>query len=38
MLIHVSNGKIASLVRAADNLAWLKQLGVTAMWQDKAIE
>ena len=34
----ISNGKIASLVRAADNLAWLKQLGVTAMWQDKVIE
>ena len=34
----VSNGKIASLVRAADNLAWLKQLGVTVMWQDKVIE
>jgi ketosteroid isomerase-like protein len=34
----VTNGKIASLVRAADELAWLKQLGVTAMWQDKVIE
>ena len=34
----VSNGKIASLVRAADNLVWLKQLGVTAVWQDKVIE
>ena len=34
----VAKGKIASLVRAADNLAWLKQLGVTAMWQDKVID
>jgi len=34
----VSNGKLASNVRAADSLAWLKQLGVTATWQDKVIE
>jgi steroid delta-isomerase-like uncharacterized protein len=34
----VTKGKIAALVRAADNLAWLKQLGVRAMWQDKVIE
>jgi steroid delta-isomerase-like uncharacterized protein len=37
-IFTVADGKIASLVRAADNLAWLKQLGVTAMWQDKVIE
>jgi len=37
-IFTVSNGKLASLVRAADNLVWLKQLGVTAMWQDKVIE
>jgi steroid delta-isomerase-like uncharacterized protein len=37
-IFTVANGKITSLVRAADNLAWLKQLGVTAMWQDRVIE
>jgi steroid delta-isomerase-like uncharacterized protein len=37
-IFTVENGKIASLLRAADNLAWLKQLGVTARWRDKVIE
>jgi predicted ester cyclase len=29
-IFTVANGKIASLVRAADNLAWLRQLEATA--------
>ena len=32
------NGKIASLDRAADNLALFKQLGAVLMWQDQIIE
>jgi Predicted ester cyclase len=34
----ISDGKIASLHRAADNLDWLKQLGAVLMWQDQIIE
>ena len=34
----ISDGRIASLDRAADNLAWLKQLGTILMWQDQIIE
>jgi steroid delta-isomerase-like uncharacterized protein len=34
----ISDGKIASLQRAADNLALFKQLGAVLMWQDQIIE
>jgi len=34
----ISEGKIASLDRAADNLAWLKQLGAIMMWQNQIVE
>ena len=37
-LYNISDGKIASLHRAADNLTWLKQLGAVLMWQDQIIE
>jgi len=37
-LYTISDGKIASLDRAADNLTWLKQLGARLMWQDQIIE
>jgi steroid delta-isomerase-like uncharacterized protein len=37
-LYTFSNGRIASLDRAADNLTWLQQLGAVLMWQDQIIE
>jgi len=37
-LYTISNGRIAALDRAADNLAWLQQLGARLMWQDQVIE
>jgi steroid delta-isomerase-like uncharacterized protein len=37
-LYTISNGRIAALDRAADNLAWLQQLGARMLWQDQVIE
>ena len=37
-LYTISNGRIAALDRAADNFAWLRQLGAIMMWQDQIVE
>ncbi|MFO7632480.1 MAG: ester cyclase [Caldilinea sp.] len=34
----IVDGRLASLVRGADSLELLRQIGVTVSWQDRAIE